>query len=150
MIYTHRVEQLFINAASMFLSDTLSDCRREVQKRYCYKKDKTSCYLGILDLFKAFKSSYVYILERNGPSVLQAVDQSLFVIEPLLEPIPIYCHLDLQYENLTQWGGDKMAAILQTAVRKTFCLMEICEFRLKFHWNLFLRVLLTTFQHWFR
>ena len=28
--------------------------------------------------------------------------------------------------------------------------MKMCEFHLRFHWSLFLRVQLTIFQHWFR
>ena len=33
---------------------------------------------------------------------------------------------------------------------KRFFLMKMLEFRLKFHWSLFLRVRLTIFQHWIR
>ena len=51
---------------------------------------------------------------------------------------------------LTHWGRDKMAAISQTMCSNAFSWMEIYEFRLKFHWNLFLRVYLTIFQNWFR
>ena len=48
---------------------------------------------------------------------------------------------------LTHWGRDKMAAISQTT---HFLKKKISEFRLKFHWSLFLRVQLTIFHHWFR
>ena len=50
---------------------------------------------------------------------------------------------------LTHWGRDKMAAFSQTTLSNAFFLMKILEFRLKIHWSLFLRVLLTIFQHWF-
>ena len=53
-------------------------------------------------------------------------------------------------EDLTHWGRDKMDAILQTTFWSTFSWMKMFEFRLKFHWSLFLRVQLTIFQHWFR
>ena len=33
---------------------------------------------------------------------------------------------------------------------KTFCLMQMFEFRLQFHWSLFLRFQLTINHHWFR
>ena len=36
------------------------------------------------------------------------------------------------------------------AILDSFSWMKMCEFRLKFHWSLFLRVRLTIFQHWFR
>ena len=37
----------------------------------------------------------------------------------------------------------------QMILSNAFSWMKILEFRLKFHWSLFLRVLLTIFQHWF-
>ena len=43
-----------------------------------------------------------------------------------------------------------MDAISQTPFSNAFSLMKIFEFRLKFHWSLFLSVQLTLFQHWFR
>ena len=51
---------------------------------------------------------------------------------------------------LTHWGRDKMDVILQTTVSGAFSLMKMFEFRLNFHWSLFLRAQLTIFQHWFR
>ena len=52
--------------------------------------------------------------------------------------------------KLTHWGRDKMAAVSQTTLSNAFSWIKILEFRLKFHWSLFLRVQLTIFQHWFR
>ena len=52
--------------------------------------------------------------------------------------------------SLTHWGRDKMAAISQTTFSGAFSWMKIYEFRLRFHWSLFLRFELTIFQHWFR
>ena len=43
-----------------------------------------------------------------------------------------------------------MAAIFQTTFWNAFSWMKMLEFRLKFHWSLFLRVQLTIIQHWFR
>ena len=53
-------------------------------------------------------------------------------------------------KSLTHWGRDKMDAISQRAFSNVFSWMKMFEFRLKFHWSLFLRVQLTIFQHWFR
>ena len=53
-------------------------------------------------------------------------------------------------EGLTHWGWDKMDAIFQTTFSNAFSWMKIYEFRLSFHWSLFLSVQLTIFQHWFR
>ena len=46
--------------------------------------------------------------------------------------------------RLTHWGRDKMDAISQTTFSSTFSWMKMFEFRLKFHWSLFLWVELTT------
>ena len=51
---------------------------------------------------------------------------------------------------LTHCGQDKMDAISQTTFSSAISWMKMYEFRLKFHWSLFLRVQLTIFQHWFR
>ena len=46
---------------------------------------------------------------------------------------------------LTHWGRDKMAAVSQIMFSNAFSWMKMFEFRLKFHWSLFLRVQLTIF-----
>ena len=45
--------------------------------------------------------------------------------------------------SLTHWGRDDMDAITQTTFLSAFFWMKMFEFRLKFHWSLFLRVQLT-------
>ena len=55
------------------------------------------------------------------------------------------------YESvLTHRGRDKMDAISQTTCSSGFYWMKMFEFRLKFHWSLFLRVQSTIIQHCFR
>ena len=56
---------------------------------------------------------------------------------------PVRCHL-------THWGRNKMDAILQTTFWSAFSWIKMFEFWIRFHWSLFLRVLLTIIQHWFR
>ena len=51
---------------------------------------------------------------------------------------------------LTHWGRAKMAAGFQTAFSNAFSEKKMYEFRLKFHWKLFLRVQLILFQYQFR
>ena len=41
-------------------------------------------------------------------------------------------------------------AVSQTTHSNAFSWMKVLEFRLRFHWSLFLGVQLTIFQHWFR
>ena len=53
-----------------------------------------------------------------------------------------------QIDTLTHWGRDKMAAISQTIFSNVFSQMNIYEFRLIFHWSLFLSVKLITLKHW--
>ena len=60
-------------------------------------------------------------------------------------------HLHLpRTTDLTHWGRDKMAFISQTTLSNAFSLIKMYEFRLRFHWNLFPRIQLIIFQHWFR
>ena len=47
--------------------------------------------------------------------------------------------IPLEY-TLTHWGRDKMDAIYQTTFPSAFSRTKMFEFRLKFHWSLFLRV----------
>ena len=62
--------------------------------------------------------------------------------------------LTIQYGTICagsiHWGRDKMDAISQTTFSRAFSWMEMFEFRIKFHWGLFLVVQLTIFQQWFR
>ena len=48
---------------------------------------------------------------------------------------------------ITHRGRDKTAVIFQTTFSNAFCWMKIYEFRLRFHWSLFLMTQLTIFQH---
>ena len=59
-------------------------------------------------------------------------------------------HLHASRHASTHWGQNKMAAIFQTTFSNAFSWMKMYEFRLRFHWRLFLRVQLTIFLHWFR
>ena len=53
--------------------------------------------------------------------------------------------------TLTHWDrGGIIIVISQPTFSNAFSRMSMLEFRLKFHWSLFLRVQLTTFQNWFR
>ena len=58
-------------------------------------------------------------------------------------------HCITKRQGLTHWGRNKMDAISQTIFSTAFLWLKMFEFRLKFHWNLFLGVQLTIFQHWF-
>ena len=53
-------------------------------------------------------------------------------------------------DTLTHWGRDNVAAISWTTFSYEFSWMKMCEFGVRFHWDSFLRILLTIFQHWFR
>ena len=58
-------------------------------------------------------------------------------------------HSDQDY-HLAYWDRNKKAAIFQTTFSNAFSWMKIYEFRLRFHWSLFLRARLIISQHWFR
>ena len=67
----------------------------------------------------------------------------------LTAPNMLYCINAVHVRWLTHWVQDKMAAILQTIFSNAFFWRKMYEFRFKFHWSVFLRVQLTTFQHKF-
>ena len=50
------------------------------------------------------------------------------------------CCLHDRVRSLTHWVRDKMDAISQTTFWSAFSWMKVFEFRLKFHWSLFLRI----------
>ena len=54
-----------------------------------------------------------------------------------IKPLPL---ANQSTRCLTHWGRDKMDAISQTTFSSAFSWMKLFEFRLKFHWSLFLRV----------
>ena len=77
----------------------------------------------------------------------------LYMTQLLSEVMPIDLIIKILLKllwKLTHWGRGKMDAISQTTFSNEFSWMKMYEYRLKFHWNLFLRVQLTIFQHWFR
>ena len=64
-------------------------------------------------------------------------------------PGKIPFHLELMF-YLIPLPLDKMAAISQTIFWDAFSWMKIFEFRLRFHWSLFLMFELAIFHHWIR
>ena len=52
--------------------------------------------------------------------------------------------------DILHWVRDKTAAISQIIFLNAFPWMKMHEFRLRFHWSLFLSAQLSIFQHWFR
>ena len=75
--------------------------------------------------------------------------------KPLSEQIRTNHQLEIKefiscYILSTHWGWDKMAAISKMILSNAFSWTNMSEFRLRFHWSLFLRFELTIFQHWFR
>ena len=69
--------------------------------------------------------------------------------EPMMVNLPTHGLNELT-EWLTHWGWDKMPTVSQTTYSNAFSWMKMYEFRLRFHWCLFLTFQLILFQHWFR
>ena len=53
----------------------------------------------------------------------------------------------VQYRYITRCDRDRRAAIFRRAFSNAFSWIKMCEFRLRFHWNLFLRFQLTILHH---
>ena len=88
-----------------------------------------------------------YVLESDGFGLCM---NTHFHWQPNVFLYIVTLTLPTQYDFLTYWGRDKMAAISQTTVSNLFSWMKMYTFRLEFHWSLFLRVQLTTCQRWLR
>ena len=56
-----------------------------------------------------------------------------------------YWSISLLTQAETKWPP-----FFKTTFSNAFSWMKMLEFRLRFHWNLFRRIQLTKFQHWFR
>ena len=91
---------------------------------------------------------------RPGGIHLRAISQEMlkvYIFDMNLEITNLSLHLHLPGANeLTHWGRDKMAAILQTTYSNAFSWMKMYKFWLRFHWNFFPRVQITIFHHCFR
>ena len=107
--------------------------------------EDTYCTFKIsLSFFKWFKQNFAITVPWNDSGEILLSVTIGFCIYVLAKP-----QLQLSV-GLTHWGRNKINAILQTPFSNAFSWMKMFEFRLKFHWSLFLKVQLTIFQHWFR
>ena len=86
-------------------------------------------------------------LDKVMPSSEVNQQKALNLVPPI-SLITIYNVVWSVKMYLTLWGRDKWTPF--TTFSNGFSRMKMFEFRLKFHWRLFLRFQLTIFQHWFR
>ena len=113
---------------------------------------KNQCDLK--DLTGNFVASKVHLTKKfmNGALVTPTrgdVDQYLGCCIVHCSNCQLYAIKDT-WHYLTPLPLDNMAAISQTTFLNAFSSMKTFVFWLEFHWSLFLRVLLTMSQHWFR
>ena len=90
----------------------------------------------------------IFKLPGHETEYLLAPTQFLVALGSQAYRVIKFCHLTycgpvISYGDLTHWGRDKMDAISQTTFLYAFSWMKMFEYRLKFHWSLFLRVQLT-------
>ena len=89
----------------------------------------------------------------NRRSVLwlvHAMAWCLLSIRPVPESMITYHPCDSEEHVFNTLRPRQMDAISQTTFWNAFSWMKMFEFRLKFHWGVFLRFQLTLFQHWYR
>ena len=124
------------------------------------------CYFGVYFLsFETMRKMITSItLEWQHKWFLRTVHASFYFLHGMMNPQMMikemiithwHCliwsiYVMVMTSQLTHWGRDKMDAISQTTFSNAFSWMKMFVYRLKFHWNLFLRVQLTIFRHWFR
>ena len=98
------------------------------------------------NIFHMFaKSTYIYIyiyancLCRTQESSLQkfhiVIYHHIWSWVSQIRNLSLWC-----YWSLTHWGRHKMAAVFQTLFSGACSWMKMFQFRLKFHWTLFVRV----------
>ena len=107
------------------------------------------CYIG-----PHYKRNWLYVNfdtlrpEQNGSHFVGNIFKSIFLKPVFLFWFRFHGNVFLRIKlMLTHWGRDEMDAISQTTHSNAFSWMKMFEFRLKFHWNLFLWVQLTIFQY---
>ena len=96
-----------------------------------------------------FTDAYMYMHEGRwvkATKVTSRVTVSLLTSDVVF----MLCGCNYICRYLTYWGRGKSAAISQTTFSNAFSWMKMNEFRIKFHWSLFLGAQLTILQHWFR
>ena len=92
-------------------------------------------------------------------TIYKSVEYNIIEINPVLEHkeenklfyyIQSTLMISTQERVLTHWGQDKMAGICRRQFQVHFLERKMYEFRLWFHWSLFLRFQSTIFQPRFR
>ena len=94
-------------------------------------------YNGQRQLQDETRNTYVWGL---GASYIRKLTVLLFLPYHYWEEcwlVIYHCNVDRK-SVLTHWGRDKMAAIFQTMFSNGFSWIKMHEFRLTFHWSLFL------------
>ena len=89
-------------------------------------------------------------LKKQTSAKYQLKYTTIFCIENEMENVFAHCRPFCLGYTVSHWGRDKIADIFQTTFTNVFSWMKMYEFRLKFHWSLFLRLQLTIVQYWFR
>ena len=107
--------------------------------------------------YNSFVSKIAKELVKEPPRVQSKYIDSLHRLQDdkisslhLKQSLANYNNKPFPWPKLTHWGRDQIDTFTQTTFSSAFFWTKIFEFRLKFHWSLFLRVQLTIFQHWFR
>ena len=100
-------------------------CHNDVQMMWA---NSNSCYLK-----SSYRMDYSMMIYPNNNAVTGCVTSTVIVTVKINTLRP-----------------RQMAAIFQTTFWNVFSWMKMFEFRVKFHWSLFLKVQLTMLQHWSR
>ena len=119
---------------------TCERSRHHSQHWVKFASQKLATYVG-------FKLPILYIETDFWQTYAFLISAALIFWQTCYAPVR---HPVLISDDLIHWDRDKMADIFQTTFSNVFSWMKMYEFLLRFHWSLFLRVILTIFQHWSR
>ena len=134
------------------ISRALSYSRRNFNYLCLIRNDITCKYMFMFSLKKSSLTGLIGPVGTNFSENWIAIENFSIKEMHLKMPSAKWRLFGLGLDELTHWGRDKMDAVFQTTFSNGFSWMKIYEFRLSFHWSLFLRVQLTIHylnQHWF-
>ena len=123
-------------------------------KTFSWKKTlKSLAEFGIF--FFHTKLGFQPISAFWGPNKIITILQVTFLKHFLKWKILLLFKFSLKFSpkisiDINTLRPKQLAAILGATLSNAFSWMKIYEFQLQFHWNLFLWVQITTFQHWFQ
>ena len=131
------------------LEDSMYGCSKYSVFKTVHGCVRSFCCVFTYNQYKLYMR--LRIISRHGMDLVgfQLHEPPCMVLK-MIENANIWLCFPKTILYLTHWGRHKMAAIFQTTLSSASSWFKMYEFRLRFHWSLFLMVQLMISQHWFK